>query len=389
MEYVTVTSARFVFLVIRRINMKRFLILSLLISTGVAVFTPGKLAAQSDLQPVAIIQLTKSEPITVKQLKTELEKLAWQSISARTGKVPTADEINREVQNVKVEDRRKILDALINDRLALQAAERDKVSVSENEINQQITQLKGQMAQELGRQVTDEEFALAVKNETGMDLPAFRETLRKTATAQKYLMTKKQDVFNSMKEPTETEILNIYNLRKAEFIRPDMIRFSTINVPYGQDAASKSRARTTADRMSREIGSNVTKFDEAIQEGLKPNAGYQVARDGYVPRNPAGLQMTGTDFINTAFSLKQGEVSRVIEGPAGYLIVKVTETLPQKSLALDDPMDPGGQITVRQYISVGLLEQKQMEIVNRATSELITELRKGSSIRIMENNLNW
>ena len=364
--------------------MKRLLFLiPLIIQAGAALF------AQADLQPVAIIQLTRSEPITVKQLKTELEKVIWQGMAMQLGRIPTSAEIAREVQNAPMENRRQILEAAINDRLAFQAAERDKITITDNEVNQQMAQLRAQMAQEIGRQVTDEEFALAIKTETGMDLPAFRENFKRTATTQKYLMTKKQDMFNSLKEPTEADILNIYNLRKTEFVRPDTIRFSMINVPYGPDAASKSRAKETADRLIREIGSNPTKFDEAVQTGQRPNAGYQSGRDGYIPRNPMGMQRAGEDFMNTAFALKQGEVSRLIEGLQGYQIIKVTETLSQKALELDDPVDPGAQVSVRQYIGMGLLEQRQMEIITKASQELVQELRKVSSIRIMENNLNW
>ena len=364
--------------------MKRFPILIFLVFlAGISAF------AQSDLQPVAIVRLTKSEPITVKQLKADLEKLAWQGLAPRLGRIPTAAELAKEVQNFSVEERRRVLDVVINERLALQAAERDKITVTENELNQQITQLKTQMAQVIGRQPTENEFAIAIKNETGQDFPTFREDLRRQAITQKYLLTKKQSMFSNIKEPTEEEILSYYNLSKSQFVRPDTVRFSMIQVPYGPDMASKTKAKELADRLNRDIGSNPSRFDEAVIKGQAPNSGYQAGDGGYLPRSMMAQQKAGADFVNTAFALKQGEISKVIEGVPGYQIIKITETLPQKALELDEIADPGSRVTVRQFIRTNLYQQRQQETLTRATQELVTELRAGNSFQVMDNNLNW
>ena len=368
----------------RRIDMKRFLLAFLLCACAVtAAF------AQSDLQPVAIISLFRSEPITVKQLKAEIEKIAWQSLTARLGRIPTAAELAYEVQNTRTDERRQILEMVINDKLAIQGAERDKVMVTENEVNAQMNQLKVMMSETIGRQATDEEFATAVRNETGLDLPAFRENIKRQITTQKYLFAKKQNVLTDIKDPTQAEITSIYNLRRSEFIRPDTIRFTTIVVPYGTDAASRARGKDLADRIHREIGGNAARFDEAVSKSQTPNSGYRAGDGGYLPLNVAGQQMAGADFINTAFSLRQGEVSKVVEGPMGYQIFKITEKLPQKALELDEIMDPVNMMTVRQFINASLLQQRQQEAFAKASQELINELRSGNSVRIMENNLNW
>jgi len=364
--------------------MKRYLILFIL-----TVFPLTLAVAQADLQPVALVNLTKSEPITVKQLKAEIEKYYWQNITTRLGRVPTAIEISREVQNCSMETKRQVLEVLINNKLAMQAAERDNITVTDNEINQQINLLKAQMAQTIGRQATDEEFAKAIKEETGQDLPAFRETIKRQGIVQKYLLAKKQNLFSNIKQPTDAEIVNFYNLNKARFVRPDTVRFSMIQVPYGSDTASKNRAKELADRLFRDIGSDPSKFDEAVVRGQAPNSGYQAGDGGYLPRNTEAQQVVGAIFMNTAFSLKQGEVSRLIEGVEGYQIIKVTETLQQKALELDEITEPGSRVTVRQFIATNLLSQRQQETLDRASKELIAELRTGNPFRIMENNLNW
>jgi parvulin-like peptidyl-prolyl isomerase len=347
--------------------MKRLL---MVITLGMSLAVSG--FAQSDLQPVVIVRLTKSEPITVKQYRTELERMEKQA-----GRVLDAAE------------RRQVLDVMINEKLALQAAERDKIVISDNEINQQIQQLRSSMAQQVGRQPTDAEFALALRNETGMEIPAFREQLRRQLITQKYLVSKKQDLFNSIKPPTETEILNTYTLAKTQFIRPETVRFSMIQVPFGADAAARAKAKEVADRLVREIGSNPAKFDEAVVRGQAPNAGYQAGDGGYLPRNLEAQQVVGPEFIATAFSLKQGEVSKLIEGARGYQIIKVTETYEQKSLELDDVFQLGTRMTVRDYIGNAMFQERQQAALARATQELVTELRAGNPFQIFENNLKW
>jgi parvulin-like peptidyl-prolyl isomerase len=288
-----------------------------------------------------------------------------------------------------LDQRRQVLDVMINERLALQAAERDRITVTDNELNQQITVLKTQMAQATGRQPTDDEFALAIKNETGMEFPAFRDQLRRQAITQKYLMAKKENHFKSIQDPTEAEIVSSYNISRAQFVRPETVRFSMIQVPYGPDAASRNRARELADRLSREIGSNPSRFDEVVMRGQAPNSGYQAGDGGYLPRNQQAQQVVGQAFVDIAFNLKQGEVSRLIEGLQGFQIIKITETYDFKNLELDDIVQPGSRTTVRQYIGQALLQQKQTDIIARATQELVTELRAGNSFQVMEANLNW
>jgi parvulin-like peptidyl-prolyl isomerase len=328
--------------------------------------------AQADLQPAAIVNLTRSEPITVKQLRTEVDRM-----EKGTGRALTQQQ------------RRDVLDAMINEKLAIQAAEKDKITISENEVNQQINQLKTQMVQALGRQPTDAEFAEAIKKETCMEMQAFRDQARRQLLTQKYLMSKKQSSFEKIKAPTEAEILNAYNLYKTQFVRPDTVRFSMIQVAYGADAAAKSKAKELADKLIKEIGSSPARFDEVVLRGQSPSAGYQAGDGGYLPRNPEAAQVAGQEFINTAFSLKQGEVSKVIEGLRGYQIIKITETYSMKNLELDDLFQFGSRMTVRDYIGNTLLQEKQMEVYQKATQELVTELRAGKTFQVFEKNLTW
>jgi parvulin-like peptidyl-prolyl isomerase len=206
---------------------------------------------------------------------------------------------------------------------------------------------------------------------------------------EKYLMTKKEGLISSIKMPTENEIVAQYNLAKAQFIRPETVRFTMIQVPYGPDASSRSKARELADRLVREIGSNPSRFDEVAARSQAPNSGYMAGDAGFLPRNHEAQSVVGADLLNTAFSLRQGEVSRLIEGIAGYQIIKITENYEMKNLGLDDIAQLGTRMTVRDYIGGMMLQERQQAILAQASNELTTELRAGRNFQVFERNINW
>jgi len=336
------------------------------------IITIPAFSQSSALQTAATVNLIKTEAITVGQLRADVERLEKAS-----GKTLTKAE------------RLQVLDIIINERLVLQAAERDRIVVTENEINQQIQQLRNALAQQIGRQPTDAEFAQAVKNESGLDLQAFKEQLRKQFIIQKYLMAKKGDLINSVKMPTDEEILSEYIIRKSELVRPETIRCSMIQISYGADAAARAKAKALADSLIREINNDPSKFDEVAQRSVTPNSGYQAGDAGYLPRNNEYRNLLGQAFMDIAFSLKQGQVSRLIEGKDGYQIIKVTENYAGKQLELTDILQFGTRITVRDYIGQGLLSQRQQAALKQASEEIIKELRTGRTFQIFENNINW
>jgi parvulin-like peptidyl-prolyl isomerase len=346
--------------------MKGILIVLLVFLTALPVFS------QSPLQPAATVNLTKTEAITVGQLRTEVERM-----EKATGKTLTRAE------------RLQVLDVIINEKLVIQAAERDRIMVTENEVTQQLQQLRSSMAQQIGRQPTEAEFAQAVMAESGLDINTFRDQLRRQLIVQKYLMAKKGDLLSSVKMPTEEEISAEYILLKGELVRPETIRFSMIQISYGADAASRTRAKNLADSLVREINNDPAKFDEVTQRSVTPNSGYQAGDAGYLPRNQEARNYVGQAFMDTAFSLRQGQVSRLIEGQQGYQIIKVTENYAGKQLELGDILQFGTRITVRDYIGQGLLNQRQQAILKQASEEVVRDLRTSRTFQIFENNINW
>ncbi|MDR2176755.1 MAG: SurA N-terminal domain-containing protein [Treponema sp.] len=349
------------------------------IFAGLVLCLGGALSlfGQIETQAVAIINLIRQEPITVRQLKAELTPLE-----------------QAEGRTFTVAERREALDMLISQRLILQAAERDRITVSENEID---NALKNYLAQQAGRNLSEAEYAQALR-QAGTNVPQIRQQASKQLVMQKYLMAKRGDQINTLKEPTEDEIARWYNINKSELRWPDIVRLSLIAVPYGADSTTKAKARETANRLVREIGTNPNKFDEAVLRGIAAGSGvaaaggdnYVSTRDFYIRRTREFQTGVGENFFNTAFSLKQGEVSPLIEGISAYQIIKVTDIYAQKFLGLEDIIDPENPIRVREYIQQLLMAEQQQQQLNKAFAELVEELRKGrNAVTINEQYLNW
>jgi hypothetical protein len=294
-------------------------------------------------------------------------------------------------QTLNASMRREVLDGMINERLVLQAAEREKISVTDAEVNQQFNELRVQLAQRLGRAPTDAEFNNAIRQQTGMELSAYRQEAKRMLTIQKYLLEKKQDVLRSIKEPTEAEIVKEYELNSTDLVQPETVEFSAIVFPVANDT-EKNKKREEANKMAREINNNPDTFDEKLQRGRAPNAGYNVAQRSIIQKNAVYQQRVGQAFFDGAFGLAQGKISKALEVPSGqargYYIIKVLHKYPQKFLTLEDTHLIYGE-TVRTVLRESIMQKRQQEVIAQAQQEIIEELRKGNPYKIFEENLNY
>src|SRR5574344_656567 len=90
------------------------------LTLGLVLFlSTAALFAQNDLQPLAVVKLNKPETITLKQLRTRVEAYQKQTGTATF----TADQ------------KKEILDALIDEKLVVQAAQKEGLTVTDSQVN--------------------------------------------------------------------------------------------------------------------------------------------------------------------------------------------------------------------------------------------------------------
>jgi parvulin-like peptidyl-prolyl isomerase len=230
----------------------------------------------------------------------------------------------------------------------------------------------------MGRQPTDAEFANAVKQQFGLDMPEFREQVRRQFLVEKYTHNKMQSYVTSQ-TPSAREIEDYYQKNKSRFVRAETVRFSIIAVPFeGNNVSSWTAAKETVDALKAYIGRDAARFDEKMSNktinGQKPRVDYNVG-EVYLARTQGDLQQVGQAFMNIAFGLKQGEISDIIENPRAYQIIKITGNYPRKDLELNERLRLEESATVRDYITNLLREEK-------ITQDLFGELRKGNPFQV-------
>ena len=394
---------------------------------------------QMDLQTVAKVTLTRSEYIFVKQLRLEVERRS------------RVQEIPAEVSPAEL--RRMVLDAMIAERLVLQAAERAGISSPNAELEQRLQMVRASA----GRPLTDREFQEGIERQYGMSFSAFQTYLHEDMVRQKYIeqyiiqeadkagiggsvtetavSAEIQDLKEEMAAqsgrvvtdeefntyitrqgmdmatlrgqvrrqmtaqhylvalsggpPSEDDIQTFYNRNKAAFVRPDTISFDYIQIPFGPDAAARAAAQTRAEELSRKIGSSSSVFNEESARAETTGNSGSARYIQLTTEDPRIQNVFGLNFIDRAMPLGENAVSTVIEGRQGFFIIKVTRKYPQANLGLDDVYRWGNAATVKELIQSQLMQRALVNGTAVVTNTLAEDLRKEASVEIHEEFLRW
>jgi len=345
-----------------------------LTSFAMVLMMTGLAVAQTDLQPIVNIKLQKSEPITLKQLKTRVE--AYQK------------EMDRPMT---LEQKKEVLDTIINERLVVQAAERDGIKIAEAEVNQSFLKM---ISQQVGKQVTEVEFAQMVKQQTGMSLDDFmkkqngmtlvdyKSFLKSQIVAQRYVLAKKQTELQNVAGPTVDEIKANYEMYKQNFVQPDMIKLFLVVVPKGDNPAD-SRAKLA--EFQKQLKDKPASTNELKIRSQAAGSGFQ-AGDLYINKNATASQQLGISMeaLLKIFTMGVSEVSDVSETQTDFQCFIVQEKYPAKILDLNDAVKPGANVTVYEYIKNTLMAQAQSAALNQALIELIKDLRTPENYQMLK-----
>ena len=95
------------------------------------------------------------------------------------------------------------------------------------------------------------------------------------------------------------------------------------------------------------------------------------------------------------FSMKAGDVSPVTETASNYQCFLVLEKKDAKILGLSDVVQPGGNVSLYEYIKQTVMMQRQNEALNDALVSVTNDLRKAGYFSIsksgsdLEKALSW
>ena len=340
-------------------------VLSILMFTAAAVF------AQSELQPIAVVKLNKNESITLKQLRTRCETYEKQIGRALT-----------------VEERKQVLDTLIEETLIVQAAVKAGISIPDSAVDQYFAQ---SMSQSLGVSVTEKDLDDLLKKQqgksldevllqqTGMNKADYKKHLKNVLLMQQYVVQKNQAEIQKV-AATDEEIRMAYESNKSSFVWNDMVKMLLVIVPKGANPdAAKQKAN---DFLNKYKAKTLTAEQIAIQSQAE-NSGFQAGL-GLFPKTEAAANGIGMTLQSLMFVFQQGEgyTSDVQESATGddYRFISVIKKYDAKMLAIGDLVQPETTITVYDYIRSNLTQQKQQIYMSNAATTLAKELHTAENV---------
>lgn len=204
----------------------------------------------------------------------------------------------------------QVLDHLISEQLQLQMARRVNFSVSDEQVNAAIENIR------LSNKLSPEQFERQLQQE-GMSLPALREKVRKDLTIQQI----QQGMVQQRIQISPLEIDNFLKSADARFwISPEYhLGHILIGLPQGASADQIEQARQKAQQLA-----------QTIREG-KPFAEAAIAEsDGPAALEGGDLGWRKTSALPSLFAeivpdLKVGDVSDPARSPAGFHLLTLYE----------------------------------------------------------------
>lgn len=319
--------------------------------------------SQSDLQVLAIIKLNKTDSITVKQLKTRVESYQKQRGSP-----------------LSVEDRKKVLEAMIQEKLVTQAATKAGLNITDSMVDQYFLQ---SVSQTLGKNVTQSEFEELVKQQTGQSLDEYMKVqsgmgvqdykayLKSQLMAQQYILSQRQEELKQI-SPSDEEIRAFYELNKTSFVWTDMLKMFLVIVPKGKDAA---KAKATCQTVYDDLKNKKRSISQITVDGKKEGSLYQ-AGDLLINKNQMSAGQLGVSYAELLELFKKdvGFISNITEQDTNFQFFSVMKKYNAKMLELVDIVKPETTTTVYDYIRQTLGQQKQMEYLTQAATEIAKTL---------------
>lgn len=325
-------------------------------------------------KPVARIKLIKTEVIYQTTFKTIVE-----SMETRMKRELTSDE------------RKVILDKLIEEKLLVQAAKEENVNVTQSAVDAKVKQIKQLLELQEGRKYTDKEFQERVTREGDTTWEEFLQQIKNSVLQEGYIQAKKGAELSDSRKPTDEEVVAYYEENRTIFVAPEMIKFKQIFiVTKGLPKDKKNAYYKRAEEIYSSIieGKSFDDYSEVYIKGSTSKIGSMVIETWQ--RDDESRKVTyGKDFFNTLFKLKDGELSNIIESNLGYHIVQVLKKYPFSILGIDDKIPPQYTMTVRDKIMTALKQKKDLEAYQNAYKELIEDIKAKAEIKIYEENLTW
>jgi len=338
--------------------MKKYFIYTVLV-----LVTAFQLHAQD--MAVATVRLEKTEPVSGNQLEKTI-----QAIEQQQGRALNAEE------------KKAVLDQMIDQILVLQAAEADRnIRISDEEVRQAGMRLLSQQLQSMGAippgaQLTDEQQYRQVVQQQGISIEEYEKTIRNQLLAEKFITSSDTEAFQSIGPASADELNAEYQRRVSEFVVSDSIWFNHIFFNSKDLSPADARKKLAdAQEVHRRLMNTSVTFAELVSSESEDNV--SKARGGLIgpvmKGDAVAEQLYGSDFMAKLFSMNVGDISEVMKSNVGYHILQITEKKAAQLLPKDDQ-------EVRSYLEQILYAAKYQKTFDEVTEKTISGLKDRATI---------
>lgn len=272
----------------------------------------------------AIAAMVNDEAI----LASDVEEQVYMFVQ-RAGVQPTRQEVDSL--------RRRVLDAMIDDRLVQAEAKRQGVVATDAEINRQLDAAIADQKERLGG---DGPFNEALKRE-GLTETQLRDRFRTDLTKQIAMEKFRQKMF-PRKAVTPAEAEAYFNAHKDKFPRvPAEVRLSVIQIPPQPESTAVAAGFAKAQAVRKRLVAGERFAKVAAEESEDPGS-----KDAGGDLGFFGRGRMETSVETAAFSLKNNEISQPIRSPYGWHILQTLERDTLKTVARRDSIGEDGKPVV-------------------------------------------
>lgn len=245
-----------------------------------------------------------------------------------------------------------------------------KDSITQKDLNEAFAALTPQQAmyfaqtpdgksQMLDNLIDYKMFARYGEDQKLRNTPEFKDAVAKYEQGLLFALATRKIAESTDSSVSDLEVRKFYRSHKAMFQTPEAVRASHILIKADKhmSKADTKKAEELANSILKDIKAGKIAFDAAAKKySVCPSK----AHGGDLNFFTRGKMVH--EFENAAFKMKKGEISdKPVKTDFGYHIIKVTDTRPASTRALDE---------VKNDIKTDLQQQKQFDAINKARSEL-------------------
>ena len=240
----------------------------------------------------------------------------------------------------------QIMPQLVGIEIAKAYAQEHNITVSDEEVDQEIAKIKeqvGEQARSSGQDVSNQEAYEQALKQNNITEDQLREDIRENLPVQKV-----QERVTGDAAPSDKEIQNYYEKNKeAQFTTPE--QRCVRHILFNKD--QKEKAEDVKQKL--ENGGDFAKL--AKEYSQDPGSAEKGGDLGCL-----GKGETVPEFEQAAFGAKQGEIVGPVKTEFGYHILQVTDVKPEQTRSLQE---------VESQIRSQLATEKQSEAFNKWIEE--------------------